>query len=71
MEPFSAIFEQHGSSWIGFVEELPGANSQGYSLEEVRSNLREAVRMVLDANREIAERDLRGRTVIREQLVLA
>lgn len=71
MEPFSAIFEQHGGMWIGFVEELPGANTQGETLDEARENLHEAVRMVLEANREIVERELKGRNVIREQLVLA
>jgi len=42
--------------WIGFVEELPGANTQGRTLEEARENLQEAVRLVVEANREIARR---------------
>jgi len=41
------------------VEELPGANTQGATLEEARKNLKEAVAMVLQANRELAEESLR------------
>jgi predicted RNase H-like HicB family nuclease len=51
--------------YIGFVEELPGANTQGDTLEEARENLREAVEVVLEANRELAERSLAGQSVIR------
>lgn len=53
---------------IGFVEELPGANTQGDTLEETRENLREAVGLVLDANRVLAEEGLEGEEFIREVL---
>jgi predicted RNase H-like HicB family nuclease len=56
MERFTAAFEQDGDWWIGYVEELPGANTQGRTLEEARENLQEAVRLVVEANREIAGR---------------
>ena len=52
--------------YIGFVEELPGANTQGNTLEEARANLEEAVTLVLEANRELAEESLKGKEVIRE-----
>ena len=70
MERFTAVFEQRGDWWIGNVEELPGANTQGRTLEEARENLREAIRLIIDANREIARRDTEGRTVIREELLV-
>ena len=54
--------------WIGYVEEVPGAHTQGRSLEEARDNLRDALRMVLEANKEISARDSGGRDVIREPL---
>jgi predicted RNase H-like HicB family nuclease len=57
--------------YIGFVEELPGANTQGATLEETRANLKEAVSLVLEANRLLAEEQLAGRTVIREPLLVA
>ncbi|MFN0198780.1 MAG: type II toxin-antitoxin system HicB family antitoxin [Planctomycetaceae bacterium] len=53
---FTAVYIQVPEGFIGFVEELPGANTQGATLEETRENLREAVQLVLDANRELAER---------------
>lgn len=55
--------------YVAFVEELPGANTQGKTLEEARANLEEAVTMVLDANRELSEQSLEGADVIREALI--
>ena len=57
MEKFTAVFEQEGGWWIGHVEELPGANTQGQTLAEVRENLKEAVQLVIEANRELARRE--------------
>ena len=68
---FTAIFEKVKEGYIGFVEELPGANSQGATLEEARENLAEAVQLVLDANKQLAEEDLVGRDVIREEFRVA
>ena len=67
----TAVFEKVPEGYIGFVQELPGANTQGETLEEVRSNLLEAVELVLDANRTLSEESIQGKDVIREQLVLA
>jgi len=49
----TAVFQKVPEGYIGFVEELPGANTQGATLEEVRENLREAVQLVLEANRQL------------------
>ncbi|MCX7840093.1 MAG: type II toxin-antitoxin system HicB family antitoxin [Anaerolineae bacterium] len=68
---FTAVFEQDGEWWIGYVEELPGANTQGRTLEEARENLKEAVQLIIEANRELARRETRGKTVIREDLLVA
>ena len=62
----TAVFEKVPEGYIAFVEELPGANTQGATLEEARANLREAVELVLEANRALAEEALDGRAVIRE-----
>jgi len=51
---FTAVYMPVDEGFIGFVEELPGANTQGATMEEVRENLKEAVQMVLEANRELA-----------------
>ncbi len=47
----TAVFEKVPEGYIGFIEELPGANTQGATIEEARSNLKEAVELVLEANR--------------------
>jgi predicted RNase H-like HicB family nuclease len=65
---FTAVFLKVPEGFIGFVEELPGANTQGSTLEEARSNLQEAVALILDANRTLAEKALQGQEAIREQL---
>lgn len=66
----TAVFEQVPEGYIAFVEELPGANTQGATLDEARENLAEAVELVLDANRLLAEELMKGKTVIREDLPL-
>jgi predicted RNase H-like HicB family nuclease len=64
----TAVFRKVPEGYIGFVEEVPGANTQGATLEEARANLREAVAMVLEANRTLAREDETGPGVIREPL---
>jgi predicted RNase H-like HicB family nuclease len=64
----TAVFEKVPEGYIAFVEELPGANTQGATLEEARANLDEAVRLVLEANRTLAQETLGNRPVIRERL---
>jgi predicted RNase H-like HicB family nuclease len=67
-EQLTAVFQKVSEGYIGFVEELPGANAQGDTLEEVRSNLREAVQLVLEANRLLTKEGLGDKPVIREPL---
>lgn len=64
----TAIFEKVPEGYIAFVEELPGANTQGETIEEARANLAEAVELVLEANRVLAEETLVGRDFIREAM---
>jgi len=65
---FTAIFEKVDDWYIGYVEELPGANTQGRTLEETRENLREAIELILASNRELTEKDLTGKEFIREEI---
>ena len=67
----TAVFIPVPEGYIAFVEEIPGANTQGDTLEEARENLREAVALVLEANRELAEISIAGQTVSREPFALA
>jgi len=67
----TAVYQQVPEGYIAFVEELPGANTQAPTLEEARESLREAVELVLEANRLLAEEEIGGRDVIREPFALA
>jgi predicted RNase H-like HicB family nuclease len=66
----TAVFIKVPEGYTAFVEELPGANTQGDTLEEARENLKEAVALILEANREWAEKSLAGQLVIKEPFVL-
>ena len=66
----TAVFRRVPEGYIAFVEEFPGANTQGASLEEARTNLREAVALVIEANRILAREDAGGDAVIREPLTV-
>ena len=67
---FTAVFRKVPEGYVGFVEELPGANTQGASLQEARANLEEAIELVLEANRLLAEESLQGEEVIREPITV-
>ncbi len=67
----TAVYMQVPEGYIAFVEELPGANTQGATLDEARENLKDAVQLVLEANRELAERSLAGKSVSREPFALS
>ena len=64
----TAVYRRVREGYVAFVEELPGANTQGATLDEARANLREAVELVIEANRSLAEEDAEGAEVIREPL---
>jgi predicted RNase H-like HicB family nuclease len=66
----TAVFMKVPEGYVGFVEELPGANTQGETLEEARANLQEAVALVLEANRAVAKESIGEAEVIRESIVL-
>lgn len=68
---FTAVFRKEGEWWAAYVEELPGANTQGRTIDEARDNLREAVELILETNREIADERRAGADVVREELVVA
>ena len=67
----TAVFKAVPEGYIAWVEELPGANTQGATLDEARANLHEAVELVLEANRVLAEEEIAGQTVQREPFVFA
>ena len=67
---YTAAFEQVGDWWTGYVEELPGCNVQERTLEEARKSLKEVIRLIMEANRELARRESEGHKVIREEVAV-
>ncbi len=68
MAGFTAVIEKREKWYIGYVEEVPGVNTQGHTLEEVRENLHEALRLVIETNRELAARSQTAYQVVKEPI---
>ena len=69
--PLTAVYVQvPEGGYVAFVEELAGANTQGSTLEEARENLRDALALLMESNRELAKESLRDQAVIREPFEL-
>ena len=66
----TAVYMKVPEGYVAFVEELPGANTQGQTLEDARENLKEAVTLVLETNRALSEETIEGAEVIRETFIL-
>ena len=67
----TAVYLKVPEGYVALAEELPGANTQGSTLDEARENLREAISLVLEANRILSEESLKGCDVIKESLLIA
>ncbi len=71
MEQYTAVFERGEDGWwVASCLEVPEAITQGETMEEARENLKDAIQLVLEVRREDAEKELEGRDVIRETLIL-
>lgn len=66
----TAVFMRVPEGYAAFVEEFPGANTQGATLDEARENLQDAVMLMLEANRELSQEATQGAEVIRETFVI-
>ena len=67
---FTAVYLKATHGYVGFVEELPGVNSQGRTIDEARNNLQRLAKIVFDEERAQAEELLRGKEVVREDFVI-
>jgi len=65
---FTAVYQKVPEGYIAFVEELPGANTQGRTLRDARQNLKEAIRLVLETHKQITRDEIAGKEVIREEI---
>jgi len=70
----SAVYEEvpesEGGGYVAYAEELPGAISEGNTLEEARENLRDAIEILLKANRDLASKSHQGKKVAREKITV-
>ncbi len=70
----SAVYEEvpesEGGGYVAYTEELPGAISEGDTLAEARENLRDAIELLLEANRELVSKSYRGKKVAREKITV-
>jgi len=65
---FTAVYRKSGKWYLGWVEEVPGVNTQGRTLKETKENLKEALFLVLETNRLINQKEFAGKRVIREPI---
>ena len=70
---FTAIYKKYGRWYLGWVEEVPGVNTQGKTLKEAKENLKEALELILQANKTVSDKEMsQNRTkVIREPLAVS
>lgn len=64
----TAVYRKVKEGYIAYVEEIPGVNTQGADLKEAKENLLEALRLVLEVNREMAEKEISGHDVLKEKI---
>lgn len=67
---FNAIYKKVGKWYVAWVEEVPGANTQGRTLKEARENLREALELILETNRILSRKERSTAEYIREPLMV-
>ena len=67
---FSSVIEKRGKWYVAYIEEIPGVNTQGRTLAEARRNLKEALTMVIEANRELAAKQ-RSEDALREPIIVS
>jgi len=68
---FEEVSDSEGGGYTAYVEELPGAISEGDTLEEARENLRDAIELLLEANRALSGQPKPGNKVIREKIKIS
>ncbi|HLC64121.1 MAG: hypothetical protein A2896_02990 [Candidatus Nealsonbacteria bacterium RIFCSPLOWO2_01_FULL_43_32] len=65
---FTAIYKKSRGWYLGWIEEIPGVNTQGKTLKETKENLKEALLLILETNRFLNKKEFSGGRVIRESL---
>lgn len=60
---FTAIYKKSGEWYLGWIEEIPGANTQGKTLKETKENLKEAVLLILETNKLLNKKQTKGKII--------
>lgn len=71
MAKLTAVYKKSGKFYLGWIEEIPGVNTQGKTLKETKENLKEALLLILETNKMLSQKALVGQKVIRETLSFA
>lgn len=66
MAKLTAVYKKSGKWYLGWIEEIPGVNTQGRTLKETKENLKEALFLILETNRMLSQKEFAGQRVIRE-----
>jgi len=68
---FTAVYKKSGKWYLGWIEEIPGVNTQGRTLKEAKENLREALLLILETNRILNKKEFPKGKVIKEPLLIS
>jgi len=68
VKEFTAVYKKSGKWYLGWVEEIPGVNTQGRTLKETKENLKEALSLILETNKKITEKNLKDKKAIIEPI---
>ena len=71
VKQFTAIYKKSGKWYLGWIEEIPGVNTQGRTLKETKENLKEALLLILETNRLLKRKELSKNKFIREPLSIS
>ncbi len=68
-QTFTAVYKKQGKWYLGWVEEIPGVNTQGKTLQEAKNNLQEALALVVESNRKITRKFAPKGKTLREPMI--
>lgn len=68
---FTAIYQKHGKWYLGWIEEIPGVNTQGNTLKEAKENLKDALRLILETNKMLARIEGGQKRITREPIIVS
>ncbi len=68
---YTAVYKKTDKWYLGWIEEVPGVNSQGKTLKEVKENLREAVGLVVETSRLLTRVEAGNRGITREKISIS